>query len=628
MVKIGAAAEMLGTTPGTLRRWESTGELLPARKTKGGTRYYAVSDLLAVNDVSAPTIGYARVSGQRQKDDLKRQQEMLETYGAAKGWRMEVISDLGSGMNYHKPGLQRLIELILRRQLRRLVLTHKDRLLRFGAGLVFALCEQQGVEVVIIHQGDQPSFEEELGPGRARNHHSVQRKAVWESEQEASSNVGSPDGDRDGRVSAAVEFPVILAHKTAIRNQAAVGRALAQHDGAERWAWNQLLFALKDSIEADPKNWPTVGSLAKQLRRAKPDWWANVHWEMLDNARQRLSAALGRWRQCRKGKHHWHKAGSCGFPTFHRRGDRKAVTFSSHVADQRGQVKWVDQRHIRLPKVGIITLAEPLPEPGWVKEIHCVREGGKWYAVLVYENGRKLPDTAGEGPVVGVDVGIKALAMTSDGVEYENPRWTERTARQLRKVNKAIARSRTLNPNTRPKRRQRLYAQRARLQAQQADQRLTHHRNVASAIAKSAGVVVVESLNVAGMLRNRRISRALSDAGVGGLLRELEWQCAKRGVRFLAAGRWFPSTQLCARCGERPDERLNLKVRTYRCEHCGWECDRDHNAAINMKNVAPALWATLKGRGDWISPFVRAAQVGEASMETAVGQPALIPQAV
>jgi predicted site-specific integrase-resolvase len=162
MVKIGAAAEMLGTTPGTLRRWESTGELLPARKTKGGTRYYAIADLLAVNDASAPTIGYARVSGQRQKDDLKRQQEMLATYGAAKGWRMEVITDLGSGMNYHKPGLQRLIELILRRQLRRLVLTHKDRLLRFGAELVFALCEQQGVEVVIIHQGEQPSFEEEL----------------------------------------------------------------------------------------------------------------------------------------------------------------------------------------------------------------------------------------------------------------------------------------------------------------------------------------------------------------------------------------------------------------------------------------------------------------------------------
>jgi predicted site-specific integrase-resolvase len=153
---------MLGTTPRTLRQWETTGELLPARKTKGGTRYYSITDLSVVSDDNAPTIGYARVSGHHQKDDLKRQQEMLETYGAAKGWRMEVITDLGSGLNYRKAGLQRLLELIMRRRMRRLVLTHKDRLLRFGAELVFALCEEQGIEIVIIHQGEQPSFEEDL----------------------------------------------------------------------------------------------------------------------------------------------------------------------------------------------------------------------------------------------------------------------------------------------------------------------------------------------------------------------------------------------------------------------------------------------------------------------------------
>ena len=162
MVKIGAAAKMLGSTPATLRKWEANGELLPTRKTRAGTRYYAVADLLSFNNESAPTVGYARVSGQRQRDDLKRQQEMLEAYGAARGWRMEVLSDLGSGMNYRKPGLQRLLEMILRRQIQRLVLTHKDRLLRFGAELIFALCEHQGIEVVIIHQGEQPSFEEEL----------------------------------------------------------------------------------------------------------------------------------------------------------------------------------------------------------------------------------------------------------------------------------------------------------------------------------------------------------------------------------------------------------------------------------------------------------------------------------
>ena len=162
LVKIGEAVKLLGTTPDTLRKWEVTGELLPKRKTQGGTRYYEVAELLNLGNEDAPTIGYARVSSNDQKEDLQRQQEMLEAYCAAKGWRSEVITDLGSGMNYRKKGLNRLLELILKKRMKRLVITHKDRLLRFGAELVFALCEVQGIEIVIIHKGEQPRFEEEL----------------------------------------------------------------------------------------------------------------------------------------------------------------------------------------------------------------------------------------------------------------------------------------------------------------------------------------------------------------------------------------------------------------------------------------------------------------------------------
>jgi putative resolvase len=158
LIKIGEAARLLGASVVTLRKWESTGELLPARKTKGGTRYYSVSDLLESNTAESPTICYARVSSHDQKNDLIRQQEMLEAYCAAKGWRSTTIRDLGSGLNYRKKGLHELLTLILNKNIKRLVLTHKDRLLRFGAELVFALCELKG----IIHQGEQPSFEEEL----------------------------------------------------------------------------------------------------------------------------------------------------------------------------------------------------------------------------------------------------------------------------------------------------------------------------------------------------------------------------------------------------------------------------------------------------------------------------------
>ena len=91
---------MLGTSPDTMGKWEASGELLPKRKTQSGTRYYDVSELLNLGEADAPTVCYARVSSHDQKSDLQRQQELLEAYCAAKGWRTEVITDLGSGMTH------------------------------------------------------------------------------------------------------------------------------------------------------------------------------------------------------------------------------------------------------------------------------------------------------------------------------------------------------------------------------------------------------------------------------------------------------------------------------------------------------------------------------------------------
>lgn len=108
------------------------------------------------------TIAYARVSSHDQKDDLARQKQVLELYCARQGWTFEVIADLGSGMNYHKKGLKRLLDFVIEGRIGRLVITHKDRLLRFGAELVFAICEAKGVEVVILNKGEDATFEEDL----------------------------------------------------------------------------------------------------------------------------------------------------------------------------------------------------------------------------------------------------------------------------------------------------------------------------------------------------------------------------------------------------------------------------------------------------------------------------------
>lgn len=149
------AAKYLGVSPQTLRRWEKNKKITPAHRTQGGQRRYSLAQLKSVDccdkTTDRPTVAYARVSSHDQKEDLQRQVHMLEMYCSSKGWPFSVIKDLGSGMNYNKRGLKLLLEQIMNGQIGRLVLTHKDRLLRFGAELVFSLCAVKNVEVVIIN---------------------------------------------------------------------------------------------------------------------------------------------------------------------------------------------------------------------------------------------------------------------------------------------------------------------------------------------------------------------------------------------------------------------------------------------------------------------------------------------
>ncbi|MDR1732924.1 MAG: IS607 family transposase, partial [Synergistaceae bacterium] len=151
LVGIGDAAKILGVSISTLRRWEKSGRLI-AEHTAGGHRRYNLSKqfperFCKTQEFMRTTIAYARVFSNDQKNDLERQKQVLELYCASRGWTFEVVTDLGSGLNYHKKGLRRLLGAILEGKVGRLVVTHKDRLLRFGAELVFAICEAKNVEV-------------------------------------------------------------------------------------------------------------------------------------------------------------------------------------------------------------------------------------------------------------------------------------------------------------------------------------------------------------------------------------------------------------------------------------------------------------------------------------------------
>ncbi len=171
-VSIKAAAQELGVREETLRRWEQAGKITSER-TAGGHRRYDLATIRKVaenrerksfepSSSARVTIGYARVSSPDQLADLHRQVGVLEIYCATRGWSYEILQDRGSGLNYRKRGLRQLIGRICSGEVERLVLTHQDRLLRFGSELVFALCEHFGTEVVIINATEERSFEEDL----------------------------------------------------------------------------------------------------------------------------------------------------------------------------------------------------------------------------------------------------------------------------------------------------------------------------------------------------------------------------------------------------------------------------------------------------------------------------------
>ena len=169
LVSIGQAARMIGVAVATLRRWEKEEKFGSACRTVGGHRRYKIADITATFFPSEvclekrrKTVAYARVSSHDQHKDLTTQMERLSQHCRGNNYAFEVISDLGSGLNFKKRGLQKLLQMICRKEIDRLILTHRDCLLRFGSGLLFQLCANFGIEVCVLDDEQPKDFNQEL----------------------------------------------------------------------------------------------------------------------------------------------------------------------------------------------------------------------------------------------------------------------------------------------------------------------------------------------------------------------------------------------------------------------------------------------------------------------------------
>lgn len=163
---IGEFAEKIGKSIQTLRNWDKNGSLKPSHITVGGTRYYSQEQLnhfLGIKSVeikNKKVIGYCRVSSNKQKDDLERQIENVKTYMIAKGYSFDIITDIGSGINYNKKGLNQLIDMITNSEVEKIVILYKDRLLRFGFEIIENLCNKYGTTIEIIDNTEKTEEQE------------------------------------------------------------------------------------------------------------------------------------------------------------------------------------------------------------------------------------------------------------------------------------------------------------------------------------------------------------------------------------------------------------------------------------------------------------------------------------
>jgi IS605 OrfB family transposase len=380
--------------------------------------------------------------------------------------------------------------------------------------------------------------------------------------------------------------------------------SLASHTGAARFAYNwglELVTTRLDQRRAghDVQVPWTLAELRWEWNRAKDEaapWWAENSKEAYNSGLDALARALRNWSDSRNGRR---KGRPMGFP---RRKNKRRARIACRFTT--GAIRVLpDRKHIQLPRIGVLKTHESTRklarrlEQGSARMLAATisRQADHWYVSFTVEVQRAIPTTNGKPSVVGVDVGVRHLAVLSTGDVIPNPRAMEGSLRKLRRLNRQLGR-RTPGSRRRSRTRRRL----ARVHARAANLRRDLFHKVTTSLATQHGTVVVEQLNVAGMLRNRRLARAIADTGMAELRRQLAYKTTWYGSRLVVADRFYPSSKTCSGCGW-VKAKLTLAERTFRCESCGLVMDRDLNAARNLarlvQSVAQSGWETQTARG-------------------------------
>lgn len=330
--------------------------------------------------------------------------------------------------------------------------------------------------------------------------------------------------------------------------------------GVSRFAWNWALAEWQRQYEAgETPNGRALKAQFNSIRHEQFPWSGEVLRDATARPFDNLQRAFGNFFK-KKAR----------FPRF----KKKGIHDSFYVANDRFDT--VGMR-IRLPRIGWIRMREALRFEGKILFAVVSRTADRWFVSINVE----IPDapaTFENQEVVGVDIGIKTLATLSNGEKFEAPKPLAKQMEKLKRLSRQLARKQKGSKN-RAKAKVRL----ARLHYRIACVRQDALHKLTTYLSQRFGTIVIEDLNIKGMMANRHLSRAISDLG----LFEFRRQLGYKGSHVVTANRWYPSSKLCSDCGFKIDV-LPLSVREWACPSCGCVHDRDVNAAMNLKQLGAA----------------------------------------
>lgn len=365
----------------------------------------------------------------------------------------------------------------------------------------------------------------------------------------------------------------VLSHKIALNPNDAQRIHFGRAAGAARFAWNWALTEWQRQYAAGQR--PSYLSILRDLNAVKRQQFPWLY-DVTKSAPQEAIIDLGTAFQRFFNK-------KAQYPRFKTRDDRPSFC----AANERGRFR-VEGKRIKLPIIGWVRMRESVRFSGEMKRATVSCEAGRWFVAISIEMAETKVEKPLEG-VIGIDLGIQSLAVLSSGEVIACPKPYTASLKKIRRANKSLARKKAGSANRR-KAKLRLARLHSRISSIRKD---TLHK-LTTRLAKTYAVIGVENLNVAGMLRNRRIARSASDIGMYEFKRQIRYKAALSGARLVVADKWFPSSKTCSCCGV-VKATLGLAERVFRCDDCGFEAGRDYNAALNLEKLAASSAVTACG---------------------------------